>query len=744
MTAELVLGEGEVRFREMADGAPVLIRVSDVDGKCTWFNRIWLDWTGRQMAEELGDGWAEGVHPQDLERCLSIYRGALGRREAFEMEYRLRRADGEYGWVLDRGVPRKDAEGNFIGHLGSCTDITELKHLQTAGRAAHDRIRRLQAITSALSGASTADAVIDVVLSEAIPAIGASDAIASLLSEDGTHLEVAGVDGYRPEVIDAIRRCPLDAPLPLAKAARLGVRLQYESREAMLADNPGMTDLVPQPPDRAMAAIPLAVKDRLLGSFAVTWPKVRRLAPEDLAFLDSVAGQLAQALDRTRLYEAEAEARAAAETSAERLAFLAEASRILGASLDLEETLSRLAKLAAPRLADWCAVHLLDEQDRPRAVAAAHADPERAAIVRDFQDRWPPRWDATAGLGAVLRTGRSQLYPKMTDELLQKVAHDEEHLAILRDLGLGSAVFVALRDRGGVVGGITLVNDAPREAGEEDLALAEEFAARASAAVFNARRFTERSRIARSLQASLLPASLPSIPGADVAAAYLAAGEGEVGGDFYDAFPAGSERWLLAIGDVRGKGVEAAAVTGLTRHTIRCAALHSRTPRRILADLNTVLLRNDWERSDEALPLPRFCTVCLLALRRMPTGFRVTVCAAGHPLPVVVRADGRVEELGRPGMLLGVLERPDLYETRAMLYPGDTLVCFTDGITERRRDGRFFEDQLAEILIANAGLEAASSATALRQAARDFATDAPVDDMALLVLRVTDPAPAGV
>lgn len=741
MTAEMVLGAGEARFREMADAAPVLIWVSGPDGGCIWCNQIWLTWTGRPMGGELGEGWAQGVHPEDRERCLSIYRGALARREPFETEYRLQRADGEYGWMLGRGVPRHDPDGAFIGYLASCTDITELKRLQKAGREAHDRMRRLQAITSALSSASTAGAVIDVVLSEAVPAIDAIGAAVVLVEPDGKALEVAATSGYPPEIITALDRISMDAPLPIAKAARTRRRVQYEDRAAIMADNPGIQELV-MPPDRALAAMPLLVEDRLLGALGISWPTSRRLPQEELAFLDAVAGQLAQALERARLYEAEAMARAAAETAATRLAFLADASRILGASLDLEATLSRLAQLAVPRLADRCAVHLLDEQGEPRTVAMTHNDPGRVESVRRLHEGHPTELRPNIGLGAVVRTGRSQYYPEITDGLLQQAARDEEHLQVLRSLGLGSAMTVALRDRGRIVGGITLLNDVPRKAGIEDLALAEEFAARASAAVVNARRFAERSRIARSLQTSLLPGSLPVIPGADLAAAYLAAGEGDVGGDFYDAFQAGRDRWMLAIGDVRGKGVEAAAVTGLARHTIRCAALHSRAPRRILADLNTVLLRNDRERSEEALALPRFCTVCLVALQPLPVGFRVTVCAGGHPLPMVIRADGGVQELGRSGTLLGVLEHPDLRETRDILHPGETLVCFTDGITERHHQGRFFEDHLIETLTQHAGLSAADLAAGLREAARDFAQDAPVDDMALLVLRVGEPLPA--
>ncbi|MPZ89569.1 MAG: SpoIIE family protein phosphatase [Nitriliruptorales bacterium] len=432
--------------------------------------------------------------------------------------------------------------------------------------------------------------------------------------------------------------------------------MHYDSRDAMLGDNPGMEGLVRPLKDRAITALPLLWEDRLLGVLGVSWSPPRTLDPQDLVFLDAVAGQLAQALERARLYEAEANARREAEAAARRLAFLAEASRILNASLDVNQTLARFARIAVPRLADWCAVYLLDAQGQPVNVATAHSDPERVALARRMSERWPLRLDRPGGTAEVLRTGESRLYPKFSDELLERIAEDPEHLAILRQVGLGSGMSVALRHGQQVVGAVTLANEAPRTADEADLALAQEFAARAATAVANAQAFAERARVARKLQASLLPSSLPELPWAQLSAGYLAAGEGEVGGDFYDAFAAGQGRWLLAVGDVRGKGVEAAAVTGL---------------------------------------------------------------------------------VGMPGSLLGVHAVPDLHEVEVPLDPGDTLVCFTDGITERRQQGKFFEDHLAETLASVAGRDAPAVVDAVQRAARDFVEAAPVDDMAILTLHVS-------
>jgi PAS domain S-box-containing protein len=126
------LRESEERFRLMADTAPALIWMSGTDKLCTYFNKTWLDFTGRSMDSELGNGWAEGVHAEDLRRCLDTYTHAFDRGEEFRMEYRLRRHDGEYRWVIDNGVPRFDQERSFVGYIGTCVDITDRKLAETA------------------------------------------------------------------------------------------------------------------------------------------------------------------------------------------------------------------------------------------------------------------------------------------------------------------------------------------------------------------------------------------------------------------------------------------------------------------------------------------------------------------------------------------------------------------------------------------------------------------------------------
>jgi sigma-B regulation protein RsbU (phosphoserine phosphatase) len=240
----------------------------------------------------------------------------------------------------------------------------------------------------------------------------------------------------------------------------------------------------------------------------------------------------------------------------------------------------------------------------------------------------------------------------------------------------------------------------------------------------------EQRSLARKLQRSLLPPDLPEIPGMEVSGTYRWGAKGaEVGGDFYDAFQTGDGNWALVIGDVCGKGPEAAVVTGLARHTIRAVAQRERRPSRVLSALNTAMLNQRGDRT--------FCTLCYVRVKPSPSGARLTIGVAGHPLPVVVRADGSCEQAGTPGTLLGIFPDPSLHERSIDLRPGDAVVLFTDGVTEARRgDECLGVPRLLQLLSGAAGLPAHRVAALVDEAAASFSPEGPLDDVAVLVLRV--------
>ncbi len=299
---EAVLRESEARFRAMTDSAPMLVWMADAAGRRTYVNERWLAFTGRKMEQELGDGWAEGVHPDDLDRCLDAFTSHFDRREPVEMEYRLCHHGGQYRWIVDRGVPRLAPDGTFLGYIGSCIDI---------------HVRR---------------------------------------------------------------------------------RAEMHTR------------------------------------------------------------------------------------------YLAETGTLVEQALDHEATLQQIARLAVPGFADWCAVDLLHDDGAISALAIAHADPEKVRWGWELRERAPVDPDAPTGVPNVIRTGRPELYAHIPDALLVEAARDEEHLRLMREIGLSSVVVVPMRVGGEVAGALTFVNaESGRRFDEADLEVAEELGRRAGAAIENAR-----------------------------------------------------------------------------------------------------------------------------------------------------------------------------------------------------------------------------------------------------------------
>jgi PAS domain S-box-containing protein len=437
---------------------------------------------------------------------------------------------------------------------------------------------------------------------------------------------------------------------------------------------------------------------------------------------------------RIRLLQMEQEARVQMQHAERRASFLAEAQALLASSLDYATTLENLARLSVPHISDWCIVDVLNPDGNIERLATAHADPEKEALAGELRRRYP-NTDLERGAEEAIAIGRSTLVGKVSDEQLARAAHDEEHLAILRDLGLHSAMIVPLRARERSIGAITFLSaESGRQFDEEDLALAEDLANRAAIAVDNARLYGERSYIANTLQQALLPDNLPEIPGVELAARYVAGGEGaEVGGDFYDIYRAGETTWGLAIGDVRGKGPRAAAVTALTRYTLRAASLSQTAPSRILMTLNEAMLR---QRSDD-----RFCTVAYASIEPSERGgVSMRLGVGGHPLPLLIRRDGSVERVGSPGTLIGLVPDPDIIDVTLELSPGESLVLYTDGVSEARshEDGLFGEQRLIELLRDCASHGAAFIAERIEQRVREFQDQGNADDLAVLVMRVRE------
>ena len=426
---------------------------------------------------------------------------------------------------------------------------------------------------------------------------------------------------------------------------------------------------------------------------------------------------------------AEQEARIDAERAERRSAWLAEAGPTLDASLDLRTTLESLARIPVPHLADLCLVEAVDGGEA-RRVAGFAADPRLQKLLDALPAAYRLSPDGEEALTRVLRTGRAEVVDDG-----RPVVGRPTHELLERRLGPnrpGAWMLVPLRARGRRIGALALARlEEGRSFGPEDLALAEDLALRAGLALDNARLYEEQLSVARTLQTSFLPSSLPAADGLALAGRYRPADTtADLGGDFYDVVELGDGATAIVVGDVTGKGAGAAALTSLARHTTRVGWLYEERPAAVLSTLNTVLRR---ERSDRG----RYCTVVLARFDRVEDGVQVEVVCAGHPAPRVLRADGTVEAIGERGTILGWVETPRLEPATTVLRPGDTFVAFTDGVSAGDDGGPLTADRLEEELVRARELDVDAIAESLQLAALRAQLGRPPDDVVIVAARAT-------
>jgi PAS domain S-box-containing protein len=362
---------------------------------------------------------------------------------------------------------------------------------------------------------------------------------------------------------------------------------------------------------------------------------------------------------------------------------LAQAGQLLSGTPDLDTTFQRVASLAVPEVAQWCAFDVPDGLGGIRLAALAHADPEKEALGREMRDRYPPDLQSERGVSRAL-AGETEFYPDIPIELLEQTARDEEHLRLVREVGIRSAIIVPVRSGEQILGALTLV-DSARSFTPADLAFAEDLGRRVGQAIAMVQLFEQRSFVARTLQAALLPPALPSVPEWKLASLFRPSSGTEVGGDFYDLFFA-PESWWLVIGDVCGRGATAAALTSMVRYSLRSAAQLSDDPSTAVAHVNRVLL----EHGDMSL--------CTLALLRVDRGGGTRLLSAGHP-PAALLDEGGLSWGAATGPLLGAYADATWEAQDVELSPGASVVLYTDGVLDLPgSERRFGQEGLAEAL----------------------------------------------
>jgi serine phosphatase RsbU (regulator of sigma subunit) len=708
-------GTVDVGLDGLLAALPVLSLRWDAGGTCVQAAGTEPDSAGITGAL-AGDGWLDLIHPDDRERAVGLVASALGGEVVRDDGLRL---GSEDRWAVLRVGPASDG-----GAEGALVEATH-----AIGDAA-----RMARIVSRLNRLSDPNDIVDAVLGEVTTLLGAKSASIFVLSDGGGSLELAGLRGYPPGNEKAgLSSFPLDAPVPVAEVLQTGEMVVIGSA----ADREARYPLLARPEvemSECYVVVPLVDADaHPFGALAIGFPEGRELCEAEQQSLADLTAQSALALDRARLT-------AIADHRQAHLRFLDELNESVSQSLELEGRLRRLAEIMVPQVADWCAVRLATGPAEPHpVVGAAHVVPELVDELVRLGQQLPHLLDESGDLGKAITKGRVLLERgEALDAFLALLGEDAR--PALAAVGVETVVLFPLNIRGRLIGGIAFGYGEDRSFSYVEAELAEVVADRAATLIDNVRLFEERSNVARALQDSLLPGSLPHIPGLQLGARYRAAGHGmEVGGDFYDAFHADDNWWVVAVGDVCGHGVEAAALTGLVRHTIRASAMAGAMPSAILNRLNQMLLRHSAELSDagggEGPYTPRFCTVVLGAVKPTPEGVDIVLCLGGHPHPLVRRADGRVAPVGVAGTLLGVTEPVSLNDSVVHLDPGEALVCFTDGLTDRRVGTSVFgEDGIAGAVREAGGLSAGEMAIHIERAAVDYTPQEPTDDMAVLTL----------
>jgi GAF domain-containing protein len=603
------------------------------------------------------------------------------------------------------------------------------RYAKVALETSTDRLERLLMVAYRLSRVHERPDAVSAIVDSGVRAAGAEGGLLVIVDAGTDELVLEGWAGFDEDDVAPYRRAPLSSRFAHAEAARSGHPIWAAPADERPMMYPGRG-----PGDDgeagSTAVLPLVVAGRTLGVLTLGFAGERAFDEEERDFLLTLAGLCAQSLQGSLVLQERESARAEAEFARERIELLAEATRLLSSSLDVETTIAELADLCVPRIADWMSVAVRDGRD-VREIVVRHPDTIDADRARDLRRWFPLEADGDRGIARVLRTGVSELVARVDDEVLKSVASDAESFEALRSLGLTSVATVPLAAGDRVLGVLTVANaGSGRRFEPVDLTFFESLGRRAAVAIDNARLFRDREHMARALQRSLLPRRLPRIPGVELAVRYIPYGAGhDVGGDFYDAFAGLDDSWGVLIGDVCGKGAEAASIVGIVRHTVRGLAMAYSRPSSILEALNRAIL--------EESPWDRFATACYVRLRPDVGGFRATIALGGHLPPLLVSPGGEVREVGEPGSLLGILEHPAVTDVAVDVSPGDVLVLYTDGLEEPRSTPDVPADSVESILRRSSGMDAERIADELLAKFRAPQGRPPRDDVALVVLRFT-------
>jgi PAS domain S-box-containing protein len=736
--AQSAVGTSRVRLEVALAASSIGIWERDLRSNTGFWDKRCAQLFGFEDATEVeafDEMLSERMHPEDHAAVTEAMRIAIEERGQFTVETRIVRTDGSIRWVVSRGRVVGNSRGEPIRVLGTIIDVTEARRQAEQRLSAFHRATAIAEVAAELANAARLEDVPEIA-QRGGQVLGAQSSALVIVDPGGgplrLHMTRQLADDVQEHINHPVEGVEIDSDekQPIQYAAMHGRRVLLASVEEMLTRFPATREGIDVLGVRAVAALPLRVEGRVLGSFAALWQDEHAFAADDVEVLEALAAQIALSVSRLQADNERAAAVAAMSEANQRLQLLAEAGRVLSGSLEIDQQIGQLAELVVPELADWCWLVVTDEQGRLHDLACAHRDPFRRKELESYVRSMVTVMTDVAGARIVTETGRPLIMPSIAWERVERALPDAGVRESLARLGAGSGAVIPLVARGQVLGALGLFSREERGAltqAQVDTAI--EIGRRAGLALHHARLFGQQRDLADALQRSMLT-DPPQTRDCEIVVRYVPAAEGaEIGGDWYDAFLQRSGATVLAIGDVVGHDTRAAAAMGQVRGLLRGISYSTGgSPAEVLTEL---------DRAVEGLALDTMATA--LVARLEPDGgdgMLLRWSNAGHPAPVLIDADGQVSVLdGKPAdLLLGVSPECVREDRVEVLRRGATVLLYTDGLVERRnRDVDAGTDELVGVLRELAGLPLEELCDRVLE--RMFLPDAE-DDVAVLAVRL--------
>jgi PAS domain S-box-containing protein len=705
-------------FRTIAEAMPQLVWTASGDGAIEYFNQRWIDYTGFDLEEFRRRGTQVGViHPDEVDETWRRWNDALSSGTPYEQEYRLRRAsDGSYRWFLSRAIPMFGSDGKVVRWIGTATEIDEQKR-------ARDSLSFIVEAGNVLSTSLDVESICGALARVAVGYF--ADWCFVTLVRDGGYDTVA-VEHRNKDLVRFIEqyrdRYPPRPGDNFTRAieenlAQLYERVTPEQIKAVARDEEHLR-LLEVLEMHSVLLVPLATPEgAVLGALTLVSAESGRLFSEtDLDVGKAVATRAAVAIANARMFEAQ-------RRTAEQLRFTGRVNKMLFETSDPWRTLSRVAKMIAEEIADACALWRLDDE-AIRTELVVHRDPSIGAVIGKLRGQRALRPAPEHEIAERLRRHETIVYSNedpgsMTERAWPYLSSEIDALAPR------STVIVPLHSGAATLGAL-VAHYSERSFERSDVALLEEIAARASVSVERAETLERERRIATTLQQASLPSLIPQPAGLRFDTVYSPAGdEGEVGGDWYDVIELDDGCVVVSVGDVTGRGIQAAAIMSKVRHAMGAVPRHETDPTKILDSAGWFL----GKRYPDAIVT---AFVAIVSSDRQMLRF----ANAGHPLPILWRNDELIE-LQASGLPLGLRTfAPPEPSATMELQDGDIIVLFTDGLIEGRRDWAQGENLLREVL--KSGILAASVSPA-KLIARACLPPQVHDDVAILTVLVGEP-----